>query len=413
VPRTVELPRSTAVAIIGGGIMGLSTAWHLARRGQRDITVFEAETVGAGASGRTGALLRQHYTNRPETHLAHWSLDLFRRWPDLVDPVAVHTPAPLVVTVPIAPANDVAADTNMDRLRRNITMQRAVGVQTRIVTPDELRALQPHARTDDLRAVALEADSGYVDAPAAVRALALACRRLGVRFIEQTAVSSVVVAGERVQAIVVDGQRVATEHVVCAAGAHTPALTVTARITLPITALRVQIAILIRPLHLEPAHFAYIDLVGGFFCRPFGPGRTLVGVAGGDQHDPVDPTQYTKSGDETYGDLARRAIARRFPAMRDASVSHGWAGLYDMTPDTHPLIGPLGPRGLWIAAGFSGAGFKKGPAVGRALADLVLDGRCGIFDLDRFAPVRFETESWREPWSSNEYEATADFGHRL
>lgn len=412
-PRTVELPRSTAVAIIGGGIMGLSTAWHLARRGQRDITIFEAETVGAGASGRTGALLRQHYTNRPETHLAQWSLDFYRRWPELIDPDPIHTPAPLVVTVPVAPAVDSAAESNMDRLRRNVTMQRSLGVQTRIVTPDELRALQPYARTDDLRAVALEADSGYVDAPAAVRALALACRRLGVRFVEHAAVTSVVVAGDRVQAIVVDGQRVATDHIVCAAGAHTPALTVTAGITLPITALRVQIAILIRPLHLEPAHFAYVDLVGGFFCRPYGSGRTLVGVAGGDQHDPVDPSRYERSVDENYGGLARRAITRRFPAMRDAAVSHGWVGLYDMTPDTHPLIGPLGPRGLWVAAGFSGAGFKKGPAVGKALADLILDGHSALFELDRFAPDRFDTETWREPWSPNEYEATADFGHRL
>jgi len=311
------------------------------------------------------------------------------------------------------PGAEPGADHNMDRLRRNVTMQRGVGVQTRIVTPDELHALQPYARTDDLRAVALEADSGYVDAPAAVRSLAIACRRLGVRVIERAPVSSLVIAGERVQAIVVEGQLISTEHVLCVAGAHTPAVVATAGIVLPITALRVQLAVLNRPLSLEPAHFAYVDLVGGFFCRPFGPGRTLVGVAGGEQHDPVDPTRYARSADETYGDRARRTISRRFPAMRDASVSQCWAGLYDMSPDTHPLIGPLGPRGLWVAAGFSGAGFKKGPAVGRALADLVLDGHCGHFELDRFAPGRFETETWREPWSPNEYQATADFGHRL
>jgi len=84
-----------------------------------------------------------------------------------------------------------------------------------------------------------------------------------------------------------------------------------------------------------------------------------------------------------------------------------------MSPDGHPLIGQTGPEGLLLAAGFSGAGFKKGPAVGIALADLVLTGRCEWVDLDRFSPHRFTTPDWRNPWSVNEYELGSDFGHGL
>ena len=408
-PTSAELPRATSVAIVGGGIMGLSLAWHLARRGERDVTVLEAGTVGSGASGRTGALLRQHYTNRHEARLAQWSLDFYRGWSELVDPRPIHSPSPLVVTVPTGPG----FEENIDRLRANVAMQQALGISTRIVTGDELRALQPYARTDDVRCAALESHSGFVDAPAAVRALALASRRQGVRIVEHAEVTSVVAAGGAITGVAVGGDLVSAPVVVCATGAFTPSLVRNLGIVAPISAIRVQVAVLQRPLRLEPEHFAYVDTAAGFFARPYGPGRTLVGLGGGDQHDPVDPSTYREHVDNDYAATAKAAITRRIPAMRDASSVVGWAGTYDMTPDAHPIIGAAGPQGLFMMAGFSGAGFKKAPAVGHALADLILDGSSTRFELTPFRPDRFRDDAWKTPWSGTEYRLSSDFGHGL
>jgi sarcosine oxidase subunit beta len=395
--------------VIGGGIMGASIAWHLARRGAGRVSLMERATVASGASGKTGALLRRHYSNKPEALLAHLSFRVFENWPEVVGGDCGHVPTGIVVTVDTGPG----CEGNLERLHRNVELQNSLGIDSRVVTPAELKELQPFTRVDDIAAAAYEPTSGYVDAIAATRSMAAAAMRAG----------AVIHEGCRVDGIAVDGGRIAGVHtadgfvpagtVVCAAGPWSTALLASAGITVPIETLRVQIAIVHRPLELEEPHFVYIDTAAGMFCRPWGPGRTLIGVGGGDQHDAVDPERYDERNDESYPALAIATAARRIPAMAKAAYLHGHAGLYDMTPDAHPIIGETGVDGLYVAAGFSGAGFKKGPAVGQCLSELICDGRATTVDLEPFRLSRFETDDWRKPWSDTEYVFTSDFGHKF
>ncbi len=214
------LPRTTDIAIIGGGIMGTSLAWQLASRGAGRVTLFERATVAAGASGKTGALLRQHYTNRPEAVLAHASLDVFKHWPDIVGGDPVHVPAPLVVTFASGPSDQE----NLARLRRNVAMQNAVGIRSRVITPSELHDLQPFARVDDLVAAAYEPDSGYVDAVAACRTMATAAIRAGARVVEGCPVIAIEAEGDHVMGVRTPEGSVAAGTVVCAAGAWSTTL---------------------------------------------------------------------------------------------------------------------------------------------------------------------------------------------
>ena len=402
--------RAVDVAIVGGGIMGTSLAWHLARRGVPRVVLFERTVIAAGASGKTGALLRRHYSNRPEAILAQRGWETFAAWPDRVGGAPVHTPSGLIVTVDTSSGHE----SNIERLRHNVAMQNAIGIPSRVVTRDALQALQPQACWNDVVVAAYEPDSGYVDAIAATRGMARAAQVAGAEIREGTPVLGIDVARDRVLGVRTKEGIVAAGSVVVAAGPWTPGLVASAGVTVPIQTLRVQVAIVQRPLDVT-SHMVYLDTVAGIFARPWGPGRTMVGVGGGEQHDPVDPDSFERRNDADYGQLAVAAIARRIPAMRDAVYLHGHAGLYDMTPDAHPIIDAAGPEGLYLMTGFSGAGFKKGPAVGEALAEFLLspgDGPQWV-DLSPFRVERFSSDAWRQPWSDHEYTFSTDFGHGL
>ena len=140
------MQRTTDIAIVGGGIMGTSLAWHLAQRGIGKVTLYERSIIAAGASGKTGALLRRHYSNLPEATLAQRSWQTFHAWPDVVGGEAVHVPSGLIVTVDTSPGHEA----NVPRLERNVALQNSIGIPSRVVTQQELRELQPQARWDDI-----------------------------------------------------------------------------------------------------------------------------------------------------------------------------------------------------------------------------------------------------------------------
>lgn len=400
---------SADVVVVGGGIMGLSTAWQLAKRGAGKIVVLERSVVAAGATGKTGALLRQHYSNEPEARLAHLSLQVFKNWPEVVGGDCGHVPAGVVFTVEMGRGSEE----NADRLRRNVAMQNRIGIDSQVVTPAELKELQPCGNFDDIVIAAYEPSSGYVDSIAAARTLANAAVRERVEIHEQTTILSIEVAGDRTAGVETGRGFISSGTVVCAAGPWSTKLLEGIGVAIPITALRVQVAIVQRPLDLEPPHFVYLDTINSMFCRPWGPGRSLIGVGGGDQHDEVDPDDYEARNDAGYGALAIAAAAKRLPAMANAHYLHGHAGLYDMTPDAHPIIGSTGIDGLYLAAGFSGAGFKKGPAVGLCLADLITNGKAVTSDMTPFRLSRFDDDRWQEPWGTDEYVMSSDFGHKF
>lgn len=403
------MTETAGAIIIGGGIMGASIAFALAHRGLRDVLVLEKRTVASGASGKTGALLRQHYSNRPEATLAHLSHETFRNWGEIIGGSCGYVECGLIATVAMSGPDDP----NVARMRANIALQNSVGIRSEVVTGDELRRLQPFARFDDIVIAAYEPASGYVDAIAATRSMMDAAIDRGAHLREGVAVAAIRTASGRVIGVDTSDGPIDAPLVICATGPWSVPLLATASVAVPIEPLRVQVAIVNRPNAMpRVGTMAYVDTAANFFCRDWGANRTMVGIGGGEFHDTADPDAYDERPDPTMPPLAIANLARRMPAMAAATPLYGHAGLYDMTPDAHPIIGPVpGLDGLYLSIGYSGAGFKKGPAVGQALAELILDGRTATADLAPFHLTRFATDAWRTPWGEHEYTFSSDFGH--
>jgi sarcosine oxidase subunit beta len=276
-----------------------------------------------------------------------------------------------------------------------------------MVDAAQLEEIDPTALFDDIGFATFEPKSGYVDAIAATRSMIDAAVRAGVYVREGVTATRVRASESRVTGVETTGGVIEANRVILACGPWTPSLTTSAGVNLPITAQRVQVAIFQMPITLPHSVRTYVDNVAAIFCRPWGNGRIMVGLGGGEIHDLVDPDSFEWRNDAAFPEIARSAMEQRFPSFAYARYLHGHSGLYDMTPDGHPVIGEAGPDGLWIVAGFSGAGFKKGPAVGMAVAGAISGN---LSDQNLLAPFRLDRD-WHAPWSPYEYRLAHDFGH--
>jgi len=371
--------RTAEFIVIGAGVMGASIAFHLARRGAGRVLVLDKGLAAQGGSSRSSALVRMHYTLPQEVQLAVASLEVFRNWRDYVG-----RPGHFRRTgfVRIVPRNEA------ERLARNVEMQRALGVNTRLVCAAELKEIEPAWSVDDIDVAAYEPDSGYGDGSVTANDFLDRARELGAEFRPRTRVASFALEGGRMRGVVTEQGRLEAPVVVSAAGPWSPRLFAAAGLRLPIEPEYHRVAILGNPPGLRGGGSALIDGIHGMYLRSEGPDMTLVGAFTGARG--VDPDAFPDSAsEEEMAELAALG-ARRIGALQDAGLVRSVTGVYDMTPDQRPLLGAVpGAEGLYLAAGFSGMGFKISPAVGLALSELLLDGAAAGVDLAIFDPGRF------------------------
>jgi sarcosine oxidase subunit beta len=371
------------VVIVGGGVIGASTAFHLASRGVKRVVLCERRWLAAGASGKSGGLVRMHYTNEPEARLAHASLPYFRRWDELVgggDPGFLNTGMVRLVT----------AD-NEANLRANVEMLERIGVNTAIVGPDELAQIAPSWRLDDVVAAAYEPDSGCADPVGTTHGFADRARELGAEIRLHTEVIAVRTAGGRVEGVETTGGPISAPVVVIAGGAWSLPLLRDLGLDVPLQPIRVQVAIFRRPPALAAVHPICIDGIEDMWFRPEGPNwaSTLVGVAGR-KSSIDDPDTLDEGVDGEYVPRARAGLAKRIPAMADAPMRGGWAGAITATADGKPILDRHADvAGLFFFTGDNGSSFKTAPAIGKALAEWVVDGRPTGIDPTPFRASRF------------------------
>jgi len=391
------LVRAADVVIVGGGVTGTSTAFHLAGLGATNIVLLERRHLAAGATGKSGALVRMHYTNEPEARLAWESLKVFRDFRAIVGGDCGFEPVGFLALV--APGHEAGLARNVERLR-------GIGVDTRVVSRADVRAIFPEAVADDVGAAAYEPGSGYADPIATAHAFAEGARRLGARIETGCQATRIVTAGDRVVAVETDRGRIDTPAVVLAPGAWGRVLLDPLHLDWSLVPHRVQVTIFRWPAGFHRRHVVVIDFTQMVWLRPEGPNATLIGVELGVAH--ADPEKFSESVDEEYVGLCREKLTARVPAFRDAAMRGGWAGMITMSPDGRPIIDQVPSiGGLYVMLGDSGTSFKTAPAIGRGLAEWIVHGRPRSIDLTPFRSTRFaEGRPWVDPDGYGEERST-------
>jgi sarcosine oxidase subunit beta len=380
--------RTADVVVIGGGANGASTAFHLTTLGVRDVLLVERRHLAAGATGKSGALVRMHYTNEAESRLALESLRVFRNFEALVGGGCGFEAVGFVQLV---------GPDYREALRRNVARQQRLGIDTREISLDEARALLPGVDLAGVGAAAHEPGSGFADPTATAYAFAAAARRAGATVRTRCEALRVITERGRVTGVETSAGRVATRAVVVAAGAWAQPLLTPLGLDWGLLPYRIQVAIFRWPAGFTHRHPAIIDATQKSWFRPEGDAATLIGVELGSAH--ADPEKYDEPVDAAYVAGCRAALATRFPAFEDAPMRGGWAGMIMMSPDGRPVIDRVpSVEGLWVMAGDSGTSFKTSPAIGRCLAEWITGGAPVTADLTPFSSRRFaEGRPWQDP----------------
>ncbi len=372
------MSQTADVVVIGGGVNGASIAYALAARGVKAVLV-EKGALASGASGRSSALVRMHYTNEWDARLAWASFPVFRNWTELMGGPGVFTHTGFV---------NVVAPQFADHLRRNVLMLKGIGVNTTAITGAELRDLQPFANVDDIGAAAYEPDSGYANPAETVEGFRRRATELGARVLQWTAVTRVIRQESRVTGVETSAGRIDAGSVIVAAGAWSRRLCAEIGLELPARPKAIDTVAVARPPELAKGHMVFIDNVQGNYFRPESGGLTLVGVPC--QEWDIDPdTLQTGLPPEAAG-VGAQLLTHRIPAMERATLSRGYRAFDGYSADRHAILGRVdGIDGLYLATAFSGSGFKIAPAVGACMAELVIEGRAKTVDIEPFSIRRF------------------------
>jgi len=361
------------IVIIGAGVVGLSTAYHLARAGLRGILVLERETVGSGSTGRSLGGFRVDFSTEVNIR---FSLESMKALEGFAEEFGVDPDLRRIGYLLLTTGEELAA-----RLRENASRLARFGVEVEVLRPSEIGARWPYLSTGDLAGGTFCARDGTVGPSELTRGYAAGARRHGVAIREGAEVVGIEVSSGRVTAVRTRTERVPTPRVLCAAGAWSAWIGRMAGVEIPVMPVRRQVFVTGPCPAIQGLVPQVVEVGKGWVFRREGAGFLIYG--------PQDPAPDGVAALD-WGSVgwAVAAAAHRVPALADAEVLGGWAGLYDISPDSHAILGPVpGLEGFFVATGFSGHGIMHSPATGKVMAEAILTGQATTIDI---APLTIE-----------------------
>ena len=378
------MKRTSEVVVVGGGCMGASAAYHLTRRGIRDVVLIEREPLlGAGSTGRNAGGVRHQFSDPANVRLSIESIRTIEHFTDHIgQAVDFHQDGYLFL---------LSSPRTVAEFRKNVALQRSLGVDVEWLDPDSARRLAPGLDIGGVVGATFCARDGIADPNGVTAGFARAAQAGGATIERNTEATGIRVESGRVRAVDTNRGRIDTPIVINAAGPYARQVGRLAGVEVPVDPVRRHIFIAAplaggrdTPPPWPSTHIMVIDFETTFYFHREGAGL-LFGMG-----DPDETPTFDTTVQWDFLPAVIDVAIRRLPALAGASVSHAWAGLYEMTPDHNPIIGPVrAVEGLFTIAGFSGHGFQHSPAAGRILADLVA-GHDPEFDVAPFALERFD-----------------------
>lgn len=373
------------VVVVGGGVVGVSAAYHLAAAGAGTVVLLERDdAVGTGSTGRCAGGFRHQFSSRINVELSLASV------PMIVGFGETHGLALDVVQdgylFLLRTEEEVAA------FRAAGDLQRSLGVDARELTPAEARELVPGLAIEGIVAATYCPDDGIADPAGLTQGYATVARREGADLRLGVTVSGVSTEGDRVTGVETSAGAISAPVVVNAAGAWAGALTASAGVTLPLEPIPRNVVTTGPFPGVPERRTLVIDAGTSCYFHREGEG-VLMGMGDADEQ----PSFETVVDERFVAERLLPTAVEVFPPLAEAGIASSWCGLYEMTPDRHPIVGPSPIDGLWLANGFSGHGFQHAPVVGKILAEMIVDGEARTVDvtelrLDRFADGHLAAE---------------------
>lgn len=371
-----ELPARASVVVVGGGVVGLSTAYHLARSGVSDVLLLERDELGSGSTCRAAGGVRAQFSDAVNIELGLRSLRTFETFErEFGQDIDLRQVGYLFL---------LDRPQQVEAFEKNVVIQNELGVASRMIDAAEAKRLSPLIDTDGVLAAAWSPEDGHCTPESVVLGYARAARGAGARLVRGCTVTGIATDGGTITAVETSRGTVVTDTVICAAGAWSREVGELAGVDLPVVPLRRQILTTEPMAGLDPHTPFTIDFSTSFYFHGEGPGL-LLGMS-----DPDEEPGFRLGRSDDWLPRLGEAIERRAPGIAEVGIASGWAGLYEMTPDHNALVGEATEVSRFLyATGFSGHGFLMGPAVGEVMRDLYLGNR-PVVDVSGLDARRFD-----------------------
>lgn len=380
------MKESASVVIIGGGVAGTSVAYHLAQSGQRDILLLEQNALASGSSSRSDGIIERQFVSEFDILLRVKSFEILRELLQV---------ARNLEFTPIGYVRLTSDEADVQKYRESVEIQHSLGVtDSRFLEREEIKQLLPFLNVDDLLGGLYGPSDGVVDGSQLVTAFATEAEKRGVIILGKTLVLGIKYASGRYRVTTSEGE-IPCDYVVNAAGAWSSKIGKMLDIHIPVKPVRRQIVTLDVPFENAGKIPFFIDMESRLYMHGSGAGNIVHAGIHQDidvEREPsADPEAYDTGVDFKFTEEVAGAIEKRAPGLSGASVKSGWAGLYELTPDSRPILGEVpGFPGFFNCTGFSGYGIQLSPIAGKLTSELMMKGKTKtIPDISKLEIGRF------------------------